>query len=157
MPADNTGRNAPSGHDTGMDIMQLVERTRDLVTVKRAFGEPIAYGDVTIIPVAKILGGGCGGGGGGGGDAGDGLPGYGSGGGGGGGFQAIPLGVFVVKDGDARWQPTVDVNRVILGGQLVAVVALFTVRAIVRSRAKARSRQAKAKRHDDAAPQPAQT
>jgi hypothetical protein len=34
----------------------------------------------------------------------------------------------------------VDVNRIILGGQVVVVVALLTVRAIVRSRAKARAK-----------------
>jgi hypothetical protein len=34
----------------------------------------------------------------------------------------------------------VDVNRIALGGQVVVIVALLTVRAIVRSRSKARRR-----------------
>jgi hypothetical protein len=33
----------------------------------------------------------------------------------------------------------VDVNRIVLGGQVVVVVALLTVRAIIKARAKARS------------------
>ncbi|HEX5504432.1 MAG TPA: hypothetical protein VFW96_17545 [Thermomicrobiales bacterium] len=33
------------------------------------------------------------------------------------------------------WQPAVDVNRVILGGQLVAVVLILAIRAIVKARA----------------------
>jgi hypothetical protein len=33
-----------------------------------------------------------------------------------------------------RWRPVVDVNKIILGGQVVAVVALLTVRAIARMR-----------------------
>jgi hypothetical protein len=37
-----------------------------------------------------------------------------------------PSGVYVVKDGDVRWIPAVDVNRVILGAQVVAIVALLT-------------------------------
>ncbi|HEX5504175.1 MAG TPA: hypothetical protein VFW96_16240 [Thermomicrobiales bacterium] len=32
------------------------------------------------------------------------------------------------------WQPAVDVNRVILGGQLVAVVLILAIGAIVKAR-----------------------
>jgi len=42
----------------------------------------------------------------------------------------------VIKDGDVRWEPSIDVNRVILMAQVVAIVALLTVRAIVKARAK---------------------
>jgi hypothetical protein len=38
----------------------------------------------------------------------------------------------VIKGDDVRWQPAIDVNRIILGAQIVAVVALLTARAIVR-------------------------
>ncbi|OLT50548.1 hypothetical protein [Cellulosimicrobium sp. CUA-896] len=56
-----------------------------------------------------------------GGDAG----GEGSGGGGGFGVRVNAKGVFVVDDAGVRWQPAIDVNRVILGGQaLGAVVAV---------------------------------
>ena len=45
-----------------------------------------------------------------------------------------PFGVFVLKDGEVTWRPAVDVNRMILGGQLVVIAALLTVRAIVKAR-----------------------
>jgi hypothetical protein len=34
------------------------------------------------------------------------------------------------------WGPAIDVYKLILGGQIVAVVALLTIRAIVKVRAK---------------------
>jgi hypothetical protein len=43
------------------------------------------------------------------------------------GVSARPAGVFVVRDGDARWRPAVDVNRVVLGGQVVAIAAILTL------------------------------
>lgn len=36
------------------------------------------------------------------------------------------------------WRPAVDLNRIVLGGQIVAVFALLTIRAIVKARAKGR-------------------
>jgi hypothetical protein len=44
----------------------------------------------------------------------------------------------MIREGELSWRPAVDVNRVILGGQVVAVVALLTLRAIVKARAKAK-------------------
>jgi len=63
----------------------------------------------------------------------------GEGSGGGFGVGVTPTGVFVIKEGKVRWQPAVDVNRVILGGQVVAIVALLTIRTIARLRAHRRS------------------
>ncbi|MER6950596.1 spore germination protein GerW family protein [Nonomuraea sp. NPDC000554] len=113
-----------------MDIMELAGQSTDVVTVKRVFGEPIQRGDVTVIPVARVA---QGGGGGMGRREGENPE---QGGGGGFGFGATPAGVFVIKDGDVRWQPAVDVNRIVLGGQIVAVVLLLTVRAILKKRRK---------------------
>jgi uncharacterized spore protein YtfJ len=118
-----------------MNITEIVEHAQDSTTVKRAFGEPVTRGEVTVIPVARVSGGG---GGGSGKQEGE-RPGEGSGGGFG--IGAVPTGVFVVRNGKVRWRPAVDVNRVILGAQLVAVIALFTVRAIARIRAKAGARR----------------
>jgi len=42
----------------------------------------------------------------------------------------------VVKGDTVRWVPAVDVNRVILGGQIVAIVALLSVRSMAKQRAK---------------------
>ncbi len=63
--------------------------------------------------------------------------GSGEGGGGGGGFglQVKPLGVYVVSPEGARWQPVLDLNKVILGGQAVGIaIALAAGWAIGRRR-----------------------
>jgi hypothetical protein len=44
------------------------------------------------------------------------------------------VGAFFLKDGKVSWRPAVDVNKIVLGGQVVAIVALLTIRAIVKSR-----------------------
>ena len=41
---------------------------------------------------------------------------------------------YVIKGGDVSWSPAVDVNRIILGGPIVAIVAPLTARAIVKAR-----------------------
>lgn len=117
---------AGRGHDGGMDIMELLEKSKDIATVKRVFGEPIQHGDIVVIPVARLTQGGGGGQGQGKGEKGE----EGGGGGGGFGFGATPAGVFVLKDGDALWRPAIDVNRIVIGGQFVAVVLLLTLRTI---------------------------
>ena len=47
---------------------------------------------------------------------------------------ARPVGVYVVKDGEVSWQPSIDVMRIVLGGQIVAVVALLTLRRLLARR-----------------------
>ena len=49
------------------------------------------------------------------------------------GVMAQPAGAFVIKGNEVSWQPALDLNRVILMGQVVAIVALFTARAIVKA------------------------
>jgi uncharacterized spore protein YtfJ len=90
--------------------------------VRRVFAEPIERDGALFIPAAKVRGGG-----GGGGDT-DGN------GGAGFGLTAKPAGMYVIRDGTATWQPALDVNRAILGGQIVAIVALLVVRSILRRR-----------------------
>jgi uncharacterized spore protein YtfJ len=109
-----------------MDITELVEQSKDSATVKRVFGDPVQHGDILVIPVARIAHGGGGGSGEGRRTEGE----TGSGSGGGYGVGATPVGVFVVKNGDVRWHPAVDVNRIVLGGQIVGIVLLLTLRAI---------------------------
>src|SRR5687768_17527156 len=108
MAEDTPGERNPT------DIMKTVEQAQDVTSVNRVFGEPVTRDGVTVIPVARIAGGG---GGGSGKRQGGEHPGEGAGGGFG--FGATPAGVFVVKDGDVRWQPVIDVNRIVLGGQIV--------------------------------------
>jgi uncharacterized spore protein YtfJ len=114
-----------------MDVQEVIAQARDVLTVKRVFGEPYEKDGVTIIPAARV-GGGAGGGGG------EGADGEGKGSGSGFGMGARPVGAFVIREGELSWRPAMDINRAILGGQVVAVVALLTLRAIVKARAKAK-------------------
>lgn len=113
-----------------MKIEELLTTAREAITVRRVYGEPYEKDGVTFIAAARVSGGG----GGGGGHDKDGQEGQ----GGGFGVQARPAGAYVIKDGNVRWMPAVDVNRIIaaLGG--VIVVFLMTRARIVRIRAKAR-------------------
>jgi uncharacterized spore protein YtfJ len=114
-----------------MDVGTLLEQARDTMTVRRVFGEPVEKDGVTVIPVANVVGGGGGGSGTG--------PGGEGGTGGGFGVRATPAGVYVIKNGNVAWQPVVDVNRAILGGQIAAIVLFLTIRAVVRALAEGRS------------------
>jgi uncharacterized spore protein YtfJ len=111
-----------------MQVSEMIDSARDALNVRRVFGEPIEKDGITIIPAAKI-GGGAGGG------SGDGEEGSGSGGGFG--LSAKPAGAYIVRDGDVRWEPAIDVNRIVLGGQIVGVVLLLVIAVIVRSRSNA--------------------
>jgi uncharacterized spore protein YtfJ len=114
-----------------MDVNQLMQQTRDTLTVSRLFGEPHERNGVTVIPVAVVRGGGGGGQG-----EGSGPEGVGSGSGSGGGFGLAgkPAGVYVVQGDGVRWRPAVDVNRIVLGAQVVMVVALLVLRSVLRRR-----------------------
>jgi len=114
-----------------MDLNELTTQVRDALTVSRVFGEPIARDGVTVVPVAKLRGGGGGGTGEGGGPEGKGQ---GSGAGLGFGIMAKPAGVYVVDGTTVTWRPAVDVNRLALGGQIVAVIALLVLRSVLRRR-----------------------
>ncbi|WP_221934855.1 hypothetical protein [Georgenia yuyongxinii] len=64
--------------------------------------------------------------------------GEGSGGGGGFGVRARPVGVYVLKDGNVSWQPSLDLNRIILGGQLLGAVVVVALSWALRRRRFAR-------------------
>ena len=114
-----------------MDAQDVITQARDALTVKRVFGEPYEKDGVMVVAVAKIRGGAGGGGG-------EGAEGEGKGSGSGFGISARPVGMFLIRNGELSWRPAVDVNRVVLGGQIVAIVALLAVRSIVKARANSR-------------------
>jgi uncharacterized spore protein YtfJ len=126
-----------------MDVQEVVTEARDAITVKRVFGEPYEKNGVTVIPAARV-----GGAGGGGGGEGEGPGGEGSGKGSGSGFglSGRPAGAYVIRGDEVRWQPAIDVNRIILGAQFVAITALLTLRAVIKARAKAKAVEALANR-----------
>jgi uncharacterized spore protein YtfJ len=99
-----------------MNASELIGRAADVVTIKRVFGEPIQQDGITVIPAAVVLGGG---GGGGGTDAN-----ANEGSGGGFAVHARPIGVYVIKDGDVRFEPALDLTTIITGGQKIALVLL---------------------------------
>lgn len=96
----------------------------------RIYGEPISAHGVTVVTAARI-GGGAGGG------SGHGPEAEGEGTGGGGGFTGRPVGAFVLREGDVRWLPAVDVNRLLLVIGAVAIAALLTARKLARVHARA--------------------
>ena len=104
-----------------MDAKEILEHARDALTIRRVFGDPIEREGVLVVPVAKVMGGAGSG-------AGE------EGGGGGWGGAATPAGVYVIDGKDVRWQPALDLNRVILGGQIAFVVGLLVARSILRAR-----------------------
>lgn len=110
-----------------MDVQRTIEKADDAMTARRVYGDPYEKNGVTIIPAARVQGGA-----------------------GGGGAKAPedrarvrgadspstpgPVGVFVVKGDDVSWRPAIDVNRVILGGQVVALAAILVVGSALRNR-----------------------
>ncbi len=121
-----------------MEVQEILSQAKDTITVRRVFGEPFEKDGVTVVPAAAVRGGAGGGGG-------EGPEGEGKGQGGGFGVAARPVGAFVIRDGAVRWEPAFDVTRIVLMGQLVGIVALLALRSIVKSRARARARIARAK------------
>ncbi|MGH9195623.1 MAG: spore germination protein GerW family protein [Acidimicrobiia bacterium] len=112
-----------------MEVEDVIAQARDSLTVKRVFGEPYEKNGMTVIPVARVQGGAGGGGG-------EGPDGQGKGSGSGFAMTARPVGAYVIRGDELTWRPALDINRIILGGQIVAIVALLTLRATVKARAK---------------------
>ncbi|HLV66740.1 MAG TPA: hypothetical protein VKY73_13055 [Polyangiaceae bacterium] len=118
-----------------MDTQQAITSTQEKLSTRAVFGEPIRLDGVTLLPAAFIRGGA------GGGEgrrerenAGSGM---------GFGLRARPAGVFVTRGESVSWRPAVDVNRVILGGQLVAMTALLALRPLLARRFGAGSKPAR--------------
>jgi len=137
------------------DPAVLTKAAEDALTVRRVFGEAYHHGDVTLIPVARVMG--ALGTGAGQGEAGTSTAwlgrlsrgardeqaatgsaespdthGHGHGGGGAFGARLHPLGVYVVDAKGTRWVPAVDANLVLLGAALAFTVVASTT-AIARA------------------------
>ena len=109
-----------------MDVDELLAKANESISVSRVYGPPIESGDAIIIPAARVAGGGGGG---------TGTDESGSQGAGGGhGVSARPAGAWIIRDGKLDWQPAVDVNKIVLGMQVVAIVGLLVWRSVARSR-----------------------
>jgi uncharacterized spore protein YtfJ len=117
--------------EVDMSAGDIMTKVRESMTVRTAIGEPVGHDGVVIVPAAKVRGGA------GGSVSGENTgAGENEGSGAGFGMSTTPVGAFVIRNGTVSWRPAIDVNRVILGGQIVAIVALLTIRTIVKVRAK---------------------
>jgi uncharacterized spore protein YtfJ len=129
--ADQDARSAeaePDMRHAGMP--HALGRVLDTARAETVFGEPVTQNGVTVIPVARVKG--KGGGGGGAGPAQEGQAKRGRGGGFG--LSAKPVGVFVIKSGKVTWRPSVDINKIVMGGQILAGVAVVASAAVRRAR-----------------------
>ena len=107
-----------------MQLDELMSGARDVMSAKRVYGDPYEKNGLTVIPAVSVRGGGGGGSGAEGGEAE-------SGAGAGFGMAARPSGAWIIENGDATWKPAVDVNRIVLGGQIVAAMAIVVVGRIL--------------------------
>lgn len=109
-------------------VLENLRGVRDALSVQRVFGEAYDLDGITIIPVARLAGG-AGGGGGEGTEEQEGGSGFGSGFG----LGATPVGVYEIRDDGVRWRPSVDVNRLARGGQVLAgILAVCTTLVLLK-------------------------
>lgn len=108
-----------------MTFDDLTARIKDSLHAGLAYAEPYEKDGMTVIPASIILGGG------GGGEA----RGERRGEGGGFGVIARPVGAFIVENGKVRWQPALDLTRLI---GTTALVVLAIGSRILRRRRKGR-------------------
>lgn len=101
----------------------VVAALADRLGAHQVFGPPVQQGGTTLVPVAKVRAGG---------GVGARRPDQ----GGGIGFVARPAGAWAIgEDGSVTWHPAVDVNRIVLGGQL-ALAAVLIATAVATARAR---------------------
>ncbi|MEV4313509.1 spore germination protein GerW family protein [Actinocrispum sp. NPDC049592] len=111
-----------------MKVDELIAKAKESLDVRMVYAEPYERDGVTVIAAAKVVGGG----GGGGGHDEKGQEGE----GGGFGLTAKPAGAYIIKDGNVRWAPAVDVNRLVATMGVIAVAGLFVASRIARINAK---------------------
>lgn len=105
------------------NVDELLRGAQDAISAKRVYGEPVEGEGVTVIPAASVRGGGGGGG--------DNE----NNGGGGFGLTARPVGAYVIgSNGEVKWKPAIDVQRMVLGWQVVSALGVLAVWSLVRRR-----------------------
>lgn len=117
-------------HDVEQSVAESLQESTRALWPRGVFGVPQTFGEVTIIPVARVTGGVGGGGGDGSGLAVSEPGGSGSGGAGWFGFGSMlgvgahPVGVYEIRDGVVRWRPSVDADRLARRAQVLAGVVV---------------------------------
>lgn len=115
-----------------MNVTEVLNTTKDAITVKRVYGDPYEKDGLTVIPVATVGGGG--GGGTGHDEKGEENEGAGFG------MGVRPVGAYVIQGQQVTWRPAVDVNRIVAVAGVVIVAYLLSRPRLARARAKLRSR-----------------
>jgi uncharacterized spore protein YtfJ len=98
-----------------MSVKDTIDAARDSMSARRVYGEAYERNGVAVIPAAAVQGGGGGGG----------MQGTEESEGGGFGLIARPVGAYVINGDQVSWQPAFDLNRVILGCQLLGLAAIL--------------------------------
>lgn len=107
-----------------MNIEKLFAQARNSVEARMVYAEPIERDGLTVIPAARVAAGGGGG---------NGRDKHGQEGEGGGlGLTARPVGVYVIEDGKLRWEPAVDVNRLVAVGGAILVAGMWLAARVAR-------------------------
>ncbi len=112
-----------------MTTKEILDRTAKAMTARTVFDPAHTQDGVTVIPAASVRGGG----GGGGGTRNEGEDGEGAGFG----FTARPAGALIIRDGKVTWKAPFDLNKVIVGGQVVAVAYFVFAWLIERAKTQA--------------------
>jgi uncharacterized spore protein YtfJ len=113
-----------------MGTSDVLNHTAKVLSADRVYADAETVDGITVIPAASVRGGGGGGDGksGDGGDMGEGS---------GFGVSATPVGALVIDGQRVRWKVPFNLNRAILGGQMVGVA--FFLFAWLTERSKARA------------------
>lgn len=95
--------------------MKILDQVKIILGDAHVFGEPFEKDGLTVIPASRVWDGG---------------------GGAGVGLEAKPAGAFVITAGEVSWVPAVDYNRIVLGMQVLAIIAVLSWRSVARAVAK---------------------
>jgi uncharacterized spore protein YtfJ len=101
-----------------MKMPEVLDEVRSSIEAKRVYADPVHEDGVTVVPAASVRGGG------GGGTDEEGQS------GGGFGLAGSPTGAWVVKEGEVTWKPAIDATKVLVLGELTAIVGLLAWRSV---------------------------
>lgn len=106
-----------SDNPLGTPTADVITALADRLSNHQVFGTPVQHGTTTLVPVAYVR-------------AGGGFGGRAQRRPNGGGFVVRPAGAWAIgEDGCVSWHPAVDVNRIVLGGQLALATVLIVATA----------------------------
>lgn len=108
----------------GASMIQLVDELGATASASAVFSDPVIHGETAVIPCAEIFAGMGMGFGSGSGNEPDGDSGSGGGGGGGGGASARPVAAIIIRPGEVRIEPIVDMTKIVLAGITTAAFVL---------------------------------